>query len=274
MIPTLPASPTLGVASFETCSDDAVSGMLRRPYAFGAARVEWDIVAPRHARAIVFAFDGVLCDLSGWLRWAHTMLPKFGVRCGFAEFRRVWERRWRRLVAVRAISLEAAVDECLAYWLIPAGAIPELRAAIVSQARRERAECRLLPGVKSTLRALQTAGWTLGLYAESPETAAELKQRLDDLDVAECFAVIQTAGDTECSLGDEAAFHVALAGFEVEESAAVFVGAVERDLDTAEDLGWWTVSCATHEHADRRVCERLTDLPGKLPVTTPELAAG
>jgi putative hydrolase of the HAD superfamily len=193
-------------------------------------------------RAFVFDLGDVLYDATVWRRWLVRLLARLGLRVNYAEFFRVWDRDYLPDVYCGRRTYAEAFQTLLTTCGLSPAQIDEVAAAGHGRRRELATHRRLLPGVLTTLRQLQAAGFPLALLCEADCPAGQIREELQRLSIGDYFGPIIGSFDLGRAKPDPACFEAALAALQLASDQAAFVGHDTDELAAARRLGMPTVA--------------------------------
>lgn len=175
-------------------------------------------------KAVLFDLDGTLIDSLPNVRdaanavleaWALSPLPPATV-AGFI-----------------GLGEQVFVDRLIAATDLQSGDRDAIMSLFIARYKEEARKTKLFPGVADALRALQNAGFPLGLVTNKPR--APLVPTLEAAELTGIFDVVVAGDDLPKRKPDPApVFH---AMERLEQKNAVYVGDSETDAATAESAG-------------------------------------
>ncbi len=187
----------------------------------------------------------VLYDATGWRRWMLQVLRRLGLHSHYLCLFHVWEKDY--LGAVHRGHREPC--EALRAFLqalgLSRGQIEEV--ATTCQARRLRweAEIRLLPGVKSTLREIASAGIPLAIVSDTEHSSDVLRDHLEKMGLQDTLTAVVTSRDLGCTKPDSRCYETALEALDLRARQTAFVGHDADELAGAAGVGMQTIAFNT-----------------------------
>ncbi|MEZ6069147.1 MAG: HAD family hydrolase [Pirellulales bacterium] len=193
-------------------------------------------------RGVLFDMGDVLFDATAWRRWLLGLLSRLGIHSQYRPLFHVWEVDFLDEVHRGERNYLEAFRDFLGAIGLSRGQIDEVCAA--SQARKRAIETtvRPLPGVRSTLAELQRQGYVLGVLSDSESTAAQIRRRLDSIDLGRPFSTIVSSRDLARTKPDPLTYATALAQMDVAADETLFVGHDQVELRGAARAGMRTVA--------------------------------
>jgi FMN phosphatase YigB (HAD superfamily) len=156
---------------------------------------------------VVFDVPDVFYDATLWRRWLFRLLVRISVASDYSQFQSRWEyhladvHRGRRELGE---ALQTLLLELGASW----AQIDEVEAASRIQRQKFEVDVRPLPGVLSTVRALNELRIPLIAWADAPLTSAKLAERLERLLPRVEFQNVITSIEVECSQPDPHSYRI------------------------------------------------------------------
>ena len=196
----------------------------------------------RPVKGLLLDSCNILYDATGWSRWLLQVLRRLGVHTQYRSLFHVWEKDYLRAVNRGDCDWCEALRLFLQAVGLSRGQIEEV--ATTCEARRVRweSETRLLPGVKSTLCQIASAGARLAVVGDTDLSGRQLRQRLEKMGLPDILTSVVTSRDLGCVKPAPPCYSAALNALDVHASQAAFVGHDGEDLAGAARLGIQTVA--------------------------------
>ncbi|NLS92186.1 MAG: HAD family hydrolase [Planctomycetaceae bacterium] len=203
----------------------------------------------------------VLYDATGWRRWLLQVLRRFGLHSHYRSLFHVWEKDYLRPVFRGQCDFCHALRTFLQALGLSPGQIEEVAAACQTRRIRWEADTRLLPGVKSTLRRLSSAGIPLAIVSNSEYPGHVLRERLERMGLQDMLTAVVSSRDLGRIKPDPICYQTALKALNVPADLAAFVGDDPDELAGARRLGLQTIAFnPTYEPDSDITLTRFADL--------------
>ena len=190
---------------------------------------------------IVLDVPDVLYDATLWRRWLFQLLGRLGVSLGYAEFDRAWSAQLADVHRGRREYGEALQSFLLELGLSWAQ-VDEIEAASGIQRRELELNVRPLAGTMRVVDALAERGLRLAAWADTPQPAARLAERLGRLFPHACFTAVLTSFDLDATQPAAECYRAALAAIDVPADEGLYVGHDGAHLAGAAAFGLRTVA--------------------------------
>ena len=192
----------------------------------------------------------ILYDSTGWRRWMLQVLRRLGLHTHYRCLFHVWEKDYLRPVhcgqtdpckALRAFFLALGLTQ---------GQIEEVTTTCQARRLRWESELRLLPGVKSTLRTLASAGIPLAIVSDSEHISDVLRERFESMGLQEVLTAVVSSRDLGCTKPDPRCYETALRRVGLSPRQTAFVGHDPEELAGAARLGIQTIAFNTSQEVE------------------------
>jgi HAD superfamily hydrolase (TIGR01509 family) len=193
-------------------------------------------------RGVVFDMGDILYDATLWRRWLVQLLHRLGYNVTYRGLFEVWDRDYLGEVHRGGRDYQEAFDAFLVGQGLPRGLIDEIVAASQTRKREIAATLRTLPGVRSTLVALQARGLPLAVLSDSESPSPELRKRLAALGIDECFQAVVSSFDLRATKPAGVTYQSAAEALGRPLSETAFVGHDADELDGAMAVGMPTIA--------------------------------
>lgn len=188
-------------------------------------------------RAVLLEHENLLYDGSGWERWLHQVLTRFGCAQDYVSEAQVWRKDYLPAICRGEQTWSDALESLLQARGLRPGQIGEVLAAHRGQQRCAEAKLRALPGVIATLAAVAGQGVRTAVLANSPWPEAVVVGQLEKLGIAGRISMLCCSQSVHSSLPDAKMFEVALRRLALEPDQVLFVGSAASHVAAARKLG-------------------------------------
>jgi len=197
---------------------------------------------PLELDAILFESDDVLYDASAWWRWLTRLLTAHGVHTNHDTLSEIWKRDY--LPSTRlGCGRWQAMRRLLSCIGIGKPSIQEIELAARPKWREFESGLRLLPGVLEVISQLNTWQVKLGVMNESGRSGSELQDCLSHLCLAGCFSFQATMDQLTPPRSERSLLNFAANHLGGKSQVVAIVGKDRPTLETAGQMGWFTISC-------------------------------
>jgi FMN phosphatase YigB (HAD superfamily) len=190
---------------------------------------------------IVFDVPDVFYDATLWRRWLFQLLVRMQILADYDEFHTRWERQLSDVHCGRREFGEALQAFLLNYGLSWAQ-IDEIEAASRIQRQALEVDVRPLPGVASTIRALNQLRVPMVAWADVPLTGAKLAERLERIFPRAEFQAVVTSFEVECTQPDGQCYRIMGEVFAASSGKTLYVGHDPVHLTAAREAGLLTAA--------------------------------
>jgi HAD superfamily hydrolase (TIGR01509 family) len=196
----------------------------------------------RPVKGLLFDAGDVLYDTTIWRRWLLQLLKRLGVYANYRSLFYIWDHDFLPDVYRGQREFREAFEVFLLSIGLSRAQVDEVVAACQSRRNQWEADTRPLPGVKSTLARLQSAGIALGVVSDCELPAAELTKRLTRFGLGGLFATVVSSLDLGRTMPHPVPYLAALAELKIQPNQAAFVGHDVQGLTGALTIGMQTIA--------------------------------
>lgn len=193
-------------------------------------------------RGMIFEMRDVFYDDTAWRRWLLQLLRHLGLHTNYRCFYTVWDRDYLAEVFRGQREMGEAMRSFLRSVGLSRAQIDEVWAACQARRRDLQHTARTLPGVKSTLTRLHTAGLALAVLADSEHPSDVLCEQLDRLGLVGLFAAVISSLDLKRTKPDAACYQAALHALALPSAQVVYVSHDAEELAGATRAGLQTAA--------------------------------
>lgn len=191
--------------------------------------------------AVVFDVPDVLYDATLWRRWLFRLLGRLGIGLTYAEFDRDWSGQLADVHRGRREYTEALQSFLLEHGLSWAQ-VDEIEAASRIQRQKLELNVRPLAGTARVVHALAARGLRLAAWADTPQPADRLAERLRRLFPQADFAAVLTSIDLEETQPAAACYRASLSAIDASAAETLYVGHDVEHLTGASACGLRTAA--------------------------------
>jgi len=207
----------------------------------GGANAE-DLARLAQVRGLVFDMGDVLYDATAWRRWLLMLLGRMGLHTNYRCFFRIWDRDFLDDVHRGQREYQEALRAFLRSAGLSMGQIDEVEAASQARKRAIEGDARPFPGVRETLRHLQSAGVAMAVLTDSESSAPRVCERLAQFRLDGLFAAVISSVDLGYTKPAAVCYQSALDALGIEPAKAAFVGHDAEELSGAAAIGMTTIA--------------------------------
>ncbi|REK05968.1 MAG: HAD family hydrolase [Planctomycetota bacterium] len=210
---------------------------------------------------LVFDVPDVLYDATLWRRWLLQLVSRLGIRIGYADFCTAWDDELVEVHRGRREYCEALQSFLLGFGL-SWPQVDEIEAASRIQRQELELNVRPLPGVVRAIDELAGLDVLLVAWADTPDPAAGLADRLGRIVPRATFKTVLTSCDLEYAQPASECYQAMIAAAGGDGAHTVYVGHDPVHLAAAREAGLCTVAFnfAPSTVADHYLT-RFEDLP-------------
>jgi FMN phosphatase YigB (HAD superfamily) len=191
---------------------------------------------------LIFDTDDVLYDATPWPRRLWRLVTALGLPASYASFFEAWQRQYLADVCRGRREYAEAFQSFLLQAGLTWAQIDEVEAA----SRAERADLELsmrpLPGVVKTIARLHASGLPLVAWADSPQPAARVADRIERLGLAGKFRDVLSSFDLEAAQPAARCYLAALGALGKAPADVLYVGHDALHLAGAAAVGLRTAA--------------------------------
>lgn len=191
---------------------------------------------------LLFDMGDVLFDATSWRRWLAQLLNRMGLQARYPDFFQTWDKRF--LVEVHCGRREYSDAFCafLRSAGLTADQIDEVEAASRVRKRELEHSARPLLGVRPTLARLHSTGVIMGVLSDSESPAAELREKLVRLGLADRFQTVVSSCELGRTKPDPLCYQTAVSAMGLTMPRVAFVGHDAEELAGAAAAGMPTIA--------------------------------
>ena len=214
---------------------------------------------PGSIRGLIFDVGDVLYDGSLWRRWLLNLLARMNVHKPYTEFYQEWEHEYYLPACLGSGNNWVALQIYLKDLGLCPGQVDEI--CLAAQAREKNGLNRPQPfrGVRHTLAYLSNLGISLAALSNTELPEAELRQRLDTMQLGDYFDVVVSSRNCGAIKPQPGAYRAVLDRWQFDPAEVAFVGHDVEELSGAANVGLSTIAVF---HEPQVVADwRLDDFP-------------